>query len=574
MGWSLIVIGIGLWGSLFWQAWQGRVSTVPPDQMDEEAGGANAARLAGLREAVRSGDNRAMARELDRFLPGPEDEKKWPKWIAQLADDDASRREAARVALLEAGPAVLGHARRARSMETDLTARALLDSLADDLPAKTTSSALVQAIRQADIGKDPAGVRALFWRLVPHTPDSAVEQALARELEVDLAAPGGLEAARAKLEDADPARREMAITLLAGKSGEGNLPAVLAKLSADADPAVALRARLALVDIGQKVRPTDLAERLADAPAPLCRKAEARLLWLGRDADPLPPWREDAGSRAACAQAWRQWLAEPGRDKLELRPVPSIDRVLVGQINSAQNESVLLELDPAGKTQGRLLTSDLIASCGFGSDGRPFLAKSDGETGQLAWTEREGDAKREPVELQGRLVGLIPAEGGGFLLARRDRVSRLDAQGKETGDALVSLGKRVISSVAVARDGWFAVWRDDGILVWHNAAGEMVNQFRLPPPQVVGAGIQVLPGRRLLVPLVGENRVAELDRDGREIRSISVDSPLAAIRLRDGGTLVTSPEGLTRLDPADRLLSRQRVDWLPVALSIRYKAGP
>ena len=101
----------------------------------------------------------------------------------------------------------------------------------------------------------------------------------------------------------------------------------------------------------------------------------------------------------------------------------------------------------------------------------------------------------------------------------------------------------------------------------------MVNQFRLPPPQVVGAGIQVLPGRRLLVPLVGENRVAELDRDGQEIRSISVESPLAAIRLRDGGTLVTSPEGLTRLDPADRLLSRQRVDWLPVALSIRYKAG-
>lgn len=574
MGWSLILIGIGLWGSLFWQAWQGRVSTVPPDQWDEEAGGARAARLAGLREAVRSGDNRAMARELDRFLPGPDYEKKWPKWIAQLADEDAGRREAARAALLEAGPAVLGHARRARSMETDLTARALLDSLADDLPAKAASAALVQTIRQADIGKDPASVRALFWRLVPHTPDAAVEQALARELELDLATPGGAEAARAHLTDEDPARRERAVSLLAGKSGEGDLPAALAKLARDQDPAVSLRARLALADLGQSVKPAELAERLADGPAPLCRMAEARLLWLGRDTDQLPPWQEDAAARAGCSQAWRDWLAEPGRDKLELKPVPGLDRLLVGQINSAQNESVLLELDSAGKTQGRLLTSDLIVSCGFGPDGRSFLAKGDGGTGQLAWPDRDGEGKREPVDLDGRLVAVLPSEAGGFLLARRDHVAILDARGKQTSEPLVSPGKRIISAVASARDGWFAVWRDDGTLAWHNPAGEVMHQFRLPPPQVVGAGIQAQPGRRLLVPLVGENRVAEVDRDGREIRSISIESPLAVARLRDGGTVVTSPEGLTRLDPADRVLARQRVDWLPVALAVRHKAGP
>ncbi len=573
MGWSLILIGIGLWGSLFWQAWQGRVSTAPPELTDEEAGGARAARLAGLREAVRAGDNRAMARELDRFLPGPEDEKKWPRWIAQLADEDAARRDAAVASLLEAGPAVLGQARRARSMETDLTARALLDSLAEDLPVKAASSALVQAIRQADIGKDPAAVRALFWRLVPHTPDAAVEQALTRELELDLASPGGAEAARAQLTDDDPARREMAVRLLAGRSGEGELPAALGKLKQDRDPAVALRTLLALTDMGQAVKPAELAERLADAPAPLCRIAEARLLWLGRDGDRFPPWQEDAGSRSACAQAWRDWLAEPGRDKLELKPSPRLDRVLIGQINSAQGESVLLELDAAGKTQARLLTADLMLSCGFTPEGRSFLAKGDGDKGQLAWPDREGEGKREPADLEGRLVTVAPLEGGGFLLARRDRVSRLDAQGKETGEPLVLTGKRIISAVAAARDGWFATWRDDGTLIWHSADGEVVNQFRLPPPQVVGVGIQVLPGRRLLVPLVGENRLAELDFEGREVRSISVESPLAVARLRDGGTLVTSPEGLTRLDPADRLVSRQRVDWLPVALAVRHKNG-
>ena len=568
LGWSLILVGLGLWGSLFWQALGGRVSTVLPQPDDEETDKARLAKLAGLRDAVRSGDNRAMVRELDRFLPKADEEKIWPKLIRQLADEDASRRDTAMAALIEAGPVVLGHARRARSMETDLTARALLAALAEELPVKTTASALIQTIRQADIGKDPASVRAVYWRLVPHTPDLAVEHALFRELELDLATPGGVEAARAHVADPDPARRECAVRLLAGQSSQGDGLTALAKLVNDPDPAVSLRARLALLDAGQPTRPVALAERLADAPAPLCRVAESRLLALAQDADPLPPWQEDAASRSACADAWKRWLAEPGRDTLELKPTRRLERLLIGQINSAQNESVLLELDPAGKTLERLLTNDQIVACGYDAAGRAFVAKADQASAELAWPFRKGDDRRKAVDLDGRVVAVMPLEGGGYLVARRDRVNRLDADGKESGPPLVSLGKRIISGAARARDGWFALWRDDGIVSWHNATGESVGQFRLPPPQVVGIGLQALPGRRLLVPLVGENRLAELDRDGRELHSVAVESPLAALRLPEGGTVVGSPEGLLRFDPADHQVARQRVDWLPVALGV------
>lgn len=573
MGWSLILVGLGLWGSLFWQAWSGRVSTVVPRQEDEETDKARLAKLAGLREAIRLGDNRAMVRELDRFLPGAEEEKKWPKLIRQLADEDASRRDAAMAGLVEAGPVVLGHARRARSMETDLTARALLAALAGELPVKTTASALIQTIRQADIGKDAAAVRAVYWRLVPHTPDQVVEQALFRELELDLATPGGVEAARAHLADPDPARRECAVRLLAGRSSQGDNRTALAKLVNDPDPAVSLRVRLTMLDAGEPTRPVALAERLVDAPAALCRMAESRLLALASDTDLLPAWQEDAATRSACADAWKKWLAEPGRGMLALQPVRRLERLLIGQINSGQNESVLLELDPAGKTLERLVTNDQIVACGYEAGGRAFVARSDQAAAELAWPFRKEDDRRKAVDLDGRVVAVMPMEEGGYLVARRDRVIRLDAAGKETGAPVLSLGKRVISGAARARDGWFALWRDDGTLSWHNAAGESAGQFRLPPPQVVGIGMQALPGRRLLVPLVGENRLAELDREGNELHSVAVESPLAALRLPDGGTLVGSPEGLLRFDPADQQISRQRVDWLPVALGVSLGSG-
>ena len=573
LGWTLILIGLGLWGSLFWQAWNETVSTALGQPDEGETDKAKLAKLAGLRDAIRSGDNQAMARELDRFLPKAEDEKAWPKLLRQLADDNAAKRDAALGNLLEAGPAVLGFARRARSMETDLTAKALLDSLEEYLPVKTTTSAVMQIIRQSDIGKDPVTVRGLYWRLVPHTPDFSVEQALARELELDLASPGGQEAAKANLTDADPSRREMAVRLLGGKSreeksGHGDLWASLAKLAKDPDAAVSLRVRLALMDLGQPPEPVALAERLIDAPAALCRIAESRLLALAADSDVVPAWLDNADSRTASAEAWKAWLAEPGREKLKLKPTEKWDRQMIGQINANHNESVLLELDAGGKTLERLLTNDQIVACGYDGEGHAFLAKSDNDAAEISWPFKRGESKKETVDLRRRVVAVCPWGDGGFLVVRRDGVSTSTPGGKDEKD-LISLGKRVISAGALARDGWIALWRDDGTLSWHNAAGDAICEFRLPPPQVVGAGIQALPGRRLLVPLVGENRVVEIDREGREVRSTSIESPLAALRLPDGSTVVATPEGVVKFDPADRPGARQRTDWLPVALSAR-----
>ena len=51
LGWTLILIGLGLWGSLFWQAWNGTVSTALGQPDEGETDKAKLAKLAGLRDA-------------------------------------------------------------------------------------------------------------------------------------------------------------------------------------------------------------------------------------------------------------------------------------------------------------------------------------------------------------------------------------------------------------------------------------------------------------------------------------------------------------------------------------------
>ncbi len=50
--------------------------------------------------------------------------------------------------------------------------------------------------------------------------------------------------------------------------------------------------------------------------------------------------------------------------------------------------------------------------------------------------------------------------------------------------------------------------------------------------------IRMTPGRSILVPLLGEDRVIELSLDGKELWSVPAKSPWSAVRLKNGNTLI------------------------------------
>ncbi len=564
----MMLLGLGLWGSLAWQAWHGRAVSVA--WQEDEADDPNhpqSKKLAPLRDALRGGDTEAMRRELDKFLPRPEQERTWPAQVKLLADDDSARREEGRARLEDACPAALGFIRRSRSMENDLTARATLDALMDSAPSQAMARALVQVIRQADrtAKTDQASARELFWRLVPLAPDATVEEMLAGEITEDLATAEGLQAARNRLTDTDPARREMALRLLHAKVVLAD--DLLARLVTDRDPAVSLRALVARMDRGKAPAPGELTAGLTDAPAPLCRLAEARLLAWANEGEAIATWSGD--TRQPAATGWAHWLEHPGVQRGPPPLARPADLVLAAQLNSDQHETLLIAVDRTGRIRERLATDGEVVACGFDSEGRAWLARSTAVAGTITWPFAIGDEKPPSLTVEGRLVALNSRPGGGFLAATRNELLLLE---KGERKPLHHFGRRVVSAACLARDGWFAIWLDDGTVSWHDATGQPMTTFRIPVPQVVGIGMQVLPGRRILAPLAGENRVAEYDRTGMEVRSIAAPSPLAALRLPDGNTLVATPEGVLEFDTTDKPIRRQTVDWLPVALGVRMTA--
>jgi len=74
--------------------------------------------------------------------------------------------------------------------------------------------------------------------------------------------------------------------------------------------------------------------------------------------------------------------------------------------------------------------------------------------------------------------------------------------------------------------------------------------------QTSGGRIDVQPDGRVLIPLLGENRVVEYDPTGKPLREFRVGQPIAALRLANGNTLITSmnEKRAVEFDPAGKVV--------------------
>src|SRR5262249_60110768 len=114
----------------------------------------------------------------------------------------------------------------------------------------------------------------------------------------------------------------------------------------------------------------------------------------------------------------------------------------------------------------------------------------------------------------------------------------VDAVGKE-----VFAVKRKVRDVITARKlrrGQIALITDTARCAWLDEGGKETAAFAVPAPQVLGAGIDVLPNRAVLVPDFAGNRVVEYDADGNIVWQAPVKAPTAVARLPGRRTLVVS----------------------------------
>src|SRR5262249_3912360 len=86
-----------------------------------------------------------------------------------------------------------------------------------------------------------------------------------------------------------------------------------------------------------------------------------------------------------------------------------------------------------------------------------------------------------------------------------------------------------------------------------------------------GGRVDVQPDGRVLIPQLHNDQVLEYDANGRQLRRIPFDSPIAALRLPSGHLLITSMESklAVQLDAAGKLVWEYGQDTR-VTRALRY----
>lgn len=495
-----------------------------------------------LRQSVNQGGGAGVAQALAAMLPAPGEEEAWNKALVELSNPDFAVRHAAEAALRAAGTRARGiiqrHARFAADPEARVAISGLttntaglaaaavaLDTLVDSKPSGTDLEILARAA--AYLPPMPARDRAdLFLGNHP------------------LAGP------------ASGAEREARIRALAAA---GKPWADLAPGLDDTDPGVRLAAALAGFGMEE-----DSGARALFAMAPSLAMGEARrvekiILSRAGPSRVAPPLVAQADA-AAVARGWAEWW--PGRAAKATHPGES--GCVVAQVNLFEPMAVLTRFDLAGKELETVARPGEALACGYCAAGTPFLARlPEGSVGSRVESMR--NASEPLASAQGRLVAVF-TEGDQWILVARERVELAGPRGRSV--IHVAPG-RVLAGAARAADGWLALWHDDGTLAWLDSTGKEMGRFRLPIPQGTALGLQARPGRRLLVPLMAENRVAEFTDQGVEVDSVPVETPLAVRLLSTGNWLVATPKGLIMLDAEGRFAKRILLNGLPSGLEAR-----
>jgi hypothetical protein len=109
---------------------------------------------------------------------------------------------------------------------------------------------------------------------------------------------------------------------------------------------------------------------------------------------------------------------------------------------------------------------------------------------------------------------------GHTFIATRRQVMVVDRAGKEVVNYFHPTTS--VSAATRLRDGQMALVNAAGTCVIVDPQGREVKQFHVGQVYSMGGNIDVLPGGRLLVPLYRENRIVEVDLEGKVHGQVSL----------------------------------------------------
>jgi hypothetical protein len=130
--------------------------------------------------------------------------------------------------------------------------------------------------------------------------------------------------------------------------------------------------------------------------------------------------------------------------------------------------------------------------------------------------------------------------GGNTFIATESQVLEIDRAGKEVFRLNMPHGERIMKAMKLPK-GEIACLTEGPRVVRFDAAGKEVYSYPVSLGRLLfGGRIYMLADDSVLIPHYAENKVVEYDARGKAVWEVAIDEPVAAVRLPNGNTLVTT----------------------------------
>jgi HEAT repeats/PQQ-like domain len=342
-------------------------------------------------------------------------------------------------------------------------------------------------------------------------------------------------ALRAGLADALPIRRAAAGEALCRAGLEDQKPAVR-RLLADRDPYVRLRVGIALANAKDKEAIPVLIDTLPRFTLPQAWQAEDVLLRLAEGhSPPTASLGTDEASRVKCRDAWQLWWKDHAANvdlaKLHEQP-PRLGYTLVVLLDIGR----VMELGPENQTRWQVDDLILPLDAQVLPGDRVLVAEYNASRvternhkGQILWQK----------QIAGPLVAQRLANGNTFI-ATDSHVLEIDRDNKNIFNFNIGGGERIMKAAKLP-SGEIACLTDQPRVVRFDTEGKETHSYAIALGKLLfGGRLYMVPSGRVLIPHNAENKVIEYDAAGKAVWDIAVDQPVAAVRLPNGNTLVTT----------------------------------
>ena len=338
------------------------------------------------------------------------------------------------------------------------------------------------------------------------------------------------------LTDRAPLRRAVAAEAL-GRAAYAEHKTALRKLLADPDAYVRFRAARTLAFAREREVIPVLIDTIPDLPLNAAWQVEDFLLQLAAQANPpSAPMGNDKDSRAKCKDAWLDWW-QKHQAKVDLAKLEESPKLLGRTLIVLLDQGRVLELGPDNMPRFEIKNVVFPLDAQILDDDHVLIAEYHGNRvterntrGEVVWQRAVGTP----------LVAQRLANGNTFVATPFDLLEFTKAN-EQVLNVTLSHDNQYIMKAMKLPNGEIVCMCADARIVRYSAAGKELSSFSIAiGTRLFGGRVHMLPSGRVLVPHNAEGKVVEYDSAGKIVWEAAFEQPIAATRLPNGNTLITS----------------------------------